>query len=118
MEEFRYQMAFVAQYSPRPGAASARWDDDVSADTKKERLQVLTEVLRRTSLEYNQTLVGQRVPVLVERLDKKSGYLSGKTEGKISVRFASNDANLIGSFVTLRIDSAVPFSVEGTLISL
>jgi len=117
MEEFRYQMAFIAQYSPRPGAASARWDDDVAPETKKERLQVLTEILRQTSLEYNQTLVGRTVPVLVEKADRKSGYLSGKTEGKISVRFPSIDESLIGSFLDLKIESAVPFSVEGKLIS-
>jgi len=115
MEEFRYQMAFIAQYSPRPGAASARWDDDVPQDTKKHRLQVLTEVLRETSLEYNQGLVGRRVPVLVERVDKKAGYLSGRTEGKVTVRFPSVDQGLVGTFVEVTITSAVPFSMEGHL---
>lgn len=114
MEEFRYQMAFVAQYSPRPGAASARWDDDVHADIKKDRLNVLTEVLRETSLEYNQTLVGRTMRVLVEKPDRKAGYLSGRTEGKISVRFASTD-DLVGRFVEVDILSAVPFALEGKL---
>ena len=117
MEEFRYQMAFVAQYSPRPGAASARWDDDVSPEAKKDRLQILTEVLRETSLEYNQTLVGRTVPVLVEKADRKAGYLSGRTEGKVSVRFPSGGAP-IGSFIDVKIASAVSFSVEGTQVSL
>lgn len=116
MQEFRYQMAFIAQYSPRPGAASARWDDDVPQETKKERLQNLTEILRATSLEYNQSQVGKRVTVLVERPDKKKGYLSGRTEGKVSVRFACEDRALIGTFVDLEITSAVPFSMEGTLV--
>lgn len=115
MEEFRYQMAFIAQYSPRPGAASARWDDDVPQETKKHRLQVLTEVLRETSLEYNRGLVGRRVPVLVERADKKVGYLSGRTEGKVTVRFPSNDEGLVGTFVEVTLTSAVPFSMEGHL---
>lgn len=116
MEEFRYQMAFVAQYSPRPGAASARWDDDVTQTAKKERLQVLTEVLRQTSLEYNRTLVGRTVPVLVEKADRKAGFLSGRTEGKVSVRFRHDDEALVGTFVDLKIESAVPFSVEGSLL--
>lgn len=116
MKEFRYQMAFIAQYSPRPGAASARWDDDVAQEVKKERLQILTEVLRETSLEYNRTLIGKTVSVLVERADKKEGYLSGRTEGKVTVRFRSRDLGLVGSFVALRLDSAVPFSMEGTLV--
>jgi tRNA-2-methylthio-N6-dimethylallyladenosine synthase len=116
MEEFRYQMAFIAQYSPRPGAASARWDDDVTPDTKKQRLQDLTEVLRTTALEYNRRLIGQTVPVLVEKADKKPGFLAGRTEGRINIRFASSDQNLVGRFVDVKIASAVPFSLEGTLI--
>lgn len=116
MEEFRYQMAFIAQYSPRPGAASARWDDDVPAETKKDRLNVLTEVLRETSLEYNASLVGRTLTVLVEKADRKPGYLQGRTEGKISVRFASADESLIGGFAEVKIGSAVPFSLEGTLV--
>jgi len=117
MKEFRYQMAFIAQYSPRPGAASARWEDDVSGETKKERLQVLTQVLRETSLEYNQTLVGRILKVLVEKPDRKKGYLSGRTEGKISLRFAGTDLSLVGTFVDVHIESAVPFSLEGTLVA-
>jgi len=117
MEEFHYQMAFIAQYSPRPGAASARWDDDVPQETKKHRLQELTEVLRASSLAYNQRLVGATVPVLVEKADRKAGFLSGRTEGRVSVRFASNDPGLVGTFVEVRLTSAVAFSLEGTLVS-
>ena len=117
MEDFRYQMAFIAQYSPRPGAASARWDDDVSQAVKKERLRILTEVLRTTSGEQNQALVGQTVPVLVEKPDRKTGFLAGRTEGKVAVRFASTDPSLIGTFIQVKIDSAVPFSLEGTRVS-
>lgn len=116
MEEFQYQMAFIAQYSPRPGAASARWDDDVPQEAKKERLQELTEVLRRTSLAYNLSLVGKTVDVLVERADKKAGHLSGRTEGKVTVRFASEDPGLVGTFVKVLLTSAVPFSMEGALV--
>lgn len=117
MEEFHYQMAFIAQYSPRPGAASARWDDDVPQETKKHRLQVLTEVLRESSLAYNQRLIGATVPVLVEKHDKKPGFLAGRTEGRIPIRFACDDPGLIGTFVDLRVTSAVWFSLEGTLVS-
>jgi tRNA-2-methylthio-N6-dimethylallyladenosine synthase len=113
MEEFSYQMAFIAQYSPRPGAASARWDDDVPPQVKKDRLENLTEILRTSSLAYNQSLVGRILPVLVEKADRKEGFLSGRTEGKVTVRFPSDDSSLIGSFVDLKVESAVAFSLEG-----
>ncbi len=115
MVEFQYQMAFVAQYSPRPGAASARWSDDVPQDEKKERLRVLTEELHLSSLAYNRGLVGKTLRALVERPDRKKGYLSARTEGKILVRFPSQDAALIGQFVQVTVESAVPMSLEGHL---
>ena len=116
MRAFAYNMAYIARYSPRPGAASARWEDDVPADVKKRRLHTLSEELQATSLRYNEALVGAELPVLVDGTDRKAGYLSGKTEGKLIVRFASGDHSLIGEFVTVRVTSVTPMSMEGTLV--
>ncbi len=118
MREFAYNMAYVAMYSPRPGAASARWDDDVTHEAKRERLHSLSEELQTISLRYNEALVGCELSLLVEGTDRKAGYLSGKTEGKLIVRFASDDHELIGRFVTVRIDRATPLSMEGTLVGV
>ena len=46
MREFRFNMAYIAAYSPRPGAASSRWADDVPAAVKKERVQILSDELQ------------------------------------------------------------------------
>jgi tRNA-2-methylthio-N6-dimethylallyladenosine synthase len=116
MHEFRYQMAYISPYSPRPGAASASWADDVSHIEKKRRFRLLTEVLEETSFEFNQRFVGKTIPVLVERADRKPGYLSGRMEGKVLVRFASEDQSLIGQFVNLQITTAVPYCMEGNLV--
>lgn len=117
MEEFKYNMAYIAQYSPRPGAASSRWADDIPKETKKERYHQLTDELMKHSLEYNKKLIGKTVRVLVRGKDRKEGYLSALNEGKIIVRFASTEENLIGEFVEVKISSAVPFSTEGMLIN-
>ncbi|NNM67300.1 MAG: MiaB/RimO family radical SAM methylthiotransferase, partial [Spirochaetales bacterium] len=117
MQEFQFQMAFIAQYSPRPGAASARWDDDVPLEVKKARLHDLSSVLHTTSLAYNQTLLGKKMLVLVEKHDRKPGFMAARTEGKIGVRFASDDESLMGKFVEVEITSAVPLSLEGKLVS-
>jgi tRNA-2-methylthio-N6-dimethylallyladenosine synthase len=116
MEEIRYNMAYVAIYSPRRGAASARWDDDVSREEKRRRLHDLSAVLQRTSGEYNRALIGRDISILVEGKDRRPGYLSGKTEGKLIVRFPLESEELIGRFVTVRITSAAPLSMEGTLL--
>ena len=117
MEEFKYNMAFIAQYSVRPGAVAAEWDDDVPKEVKRQRYHRLTEELMKHSLVYNQGLIGQTVKMLVESHDRKNGYLTGHTEGKIVIRFASKDTSLIGQIVKVRVISASPLSIEGELVS-
>ena len=72
MDEFKYNMAYIAQYSPRPGATSSRWDDDVPKDVKKERYHRLTSKMIKHTKLYNQNLVGNTVKVLVRGNDRKS----------------------------------------------
>ncbi|RLD44117.1 MAG: tRNA (N6-isopentenyl adenosine(37)-C2)-methylthiotransferase MiaB, partial [Bacteroidetes bacterium] len=115
---FKYNMAYIAQYSPRPGAVSSKWADDIPKEVKKERYHKLTGELMKHSLAYNKGLIGKTFNVLVRGEDRKTGYLSALTEGRIIVRFASEDKSLIGQFVQVRITSAAPFSTEGELVKV
>ena len=115
MEEFKYNMAFIAQYSVRPGAVASQWEDDVPKEVKRQRYHRLTEELMKHSLVYNQGLIGKTVKMLVESHDRKNGYLTGHTEGKIVIRFASRDTSLIGQIVKVKVTSASPLSIEGEL---
>ncbi|WP_461643045.1 tRNA (N6-isopentenyl adenosine(37)-C2)-methylthiotransferase MiaB [Labilibaculum euxinus] len=118
MNEFKYNMAYIAMYSPRPGALSHRWFDDVSLDIKKERHHILTQDLKIHSKNYNSSMVGKTYQVLVKGQAKHDGYLAGLTEGRINVRFLSQEENLIGQFVDVKITSAADFSVEGKMITI
>ena len=115
MEEFKYNMAYIAQYSVREGAVASKWEDDVPKEVKRQRYHRLTEELMKHSLVYNQALVGTTVKMLVEDFDRKNGYLTGHTEGKIVIRFASKDTSLIGQIVKVKVTSASPLSIEGDL---
>ena len=116
MEEFKYNMAYIAQYSVRPGAVASSWADDVPKAKKRERYHILTDELMKHSLVYNQGLIGKTQKVLVTGYDRKNGYLTGHTEGKIVIRFQSRDKSLIGQIVTVKVTSATALSIEGTLI--
>ncbi len=116
MEEFKYNMAYIAQYSVRPGAVASSWADDVPKAKKRERYHILTEELMKHSLVYNQGLIGKTLKVLVTGCDRKNGYLTGHTEGKIVIRFLSRDKSLIGQIVTVKVTSATALSIEGELL--
>jgi tRNA-2-methylthio-N6-dimethylallyladenosine synthase len=116
-DEFKFNMAYIAKYSPRPGAASSRWVDDIPNDLKKERLALLTDKLQSHVSEYNQNLIGKTLTVLVLDQDRKDEFLTGLTEGKINIRFKSDDASLIGKFCDIKVISNAAFSLEGELIN-
>ena len=117
MEEFKYNMAYIAQYSVRPGAVASTWADDVPKETKKKRYHILTDELMKHSLVYNQGLVGKTLKVIVNGFDRNNAYLTGYTEGKIVIRFKSSDKNLIGKIVKVEVTSATPLSIEGNLVT-
>ncbi|OFY49286.1 MAG: tRNA (N6-isopentenyl adenosine(37)-C2)-methylthiotransferase MiaB [Bacteroidetes bacterium GWF2_41_31] len=117
MGEFKYNMAYIAQYSPRPGAASSRWDDDIPQEEKKERYHLLTNEMMKHTLEYNQLLVGRTLKVLVRGNDRKKGYLSAYTEGRIVARFQCNKNEMVGKYATIKVTSAAPLSIEGVLVN-
>ncbi|MGE0021427.1 MAG: tRNA (N6-isopentenyl adenosine(37)-C2)-methylthiotransferase MiaB [Draconibacterium sp.] len=115
MEEFKFNMSYTAIYSPRPGATSHRWIDDVPHDEKKRRLHVLTNELRAHNIQFNKSMIGKTVRALVRGEDRKEGFLSALTEGKLIVRFASEEKHKIGQFVDLKIIGATDFSMEGKI---
>ncbi len=118
MDEFQFNMAYIAKYSARPGAASYRWEDDVKMADKKDRFERLTQQLSQISENYNKTMLGKTYRVLVVGKDRKAGHLYGLTEGKIIVRFASAQQSLIGTFTDISITSCSDFSVEGEMVLL
>jgi len=116
MEEFKFNMAYIAMYSPRPGAASFRWEDEVSQEDKKDRLHRLSEILKITSHDYNESMLGKLVRLLVNGTDRKTGFSTGLTEGKVIVRLDRRDDSLMGQIVNVKITSASFLSMSGEVV--
>ena len=114
MREFRYDMAYIAQYSPRPGARSARWADDIPRHEKQRRFQILSDLLLEAAAPANQARIGRIIRVLVTSEGRKPGFLTAHTEGRIPVRIQA-DSSLIGEFVDIQVTGARPLSIEGAL---
>jgi len=112
-EEFDYDMAYIALYSPRPGAASSRWADDVPLEVKRERLHILNDLLEVRAVRAHQRLIGNTVPVLVTHLDEKNGALMGMMEGRIKIRLNSRDNELVGTFVDVTVTSIAGLALAG-----
>ena len=117
LQKGHFDLAFIARYSPRPGAVSEqRFVDDVEKAVKKRRDEELTEVLRGTAQTNNKKLVGSTIPVLVEHKSRKAGKMLGRTEGLKSVEFDSEDESLIGEFIEMKIVDCDPWRFFGECI--
>lgn len=117
MREFEYDMAYIAKYSPRPGAKSAEWNDDVSHEEKDRRFHRLGELLQEIASPINRRRLGKLERVLLTGKDRK-GFLSGYTQGRIPVRLTgtSDKGVKIGNFVDAEIISTRPLSLEGRIL--
>lgn len=116
-KELKFNMAYIAQYSSRPGTTAARiFKDNVSLKEKERRDRELTAVLRKISLNINKKLVGTTQQVLIEREIKRQNghWLIGKTNGFITVKIPVNSPEkLIGNFVNVRITKALDLGLIG-----
>lgn len=115
MEEVKYDMAFIARYSPRPGTTAQKlFQDDIPEKEKIRREKVLTKILKRTSLENNKKLVGREFRVLIYQ--KKPNYFYGKNFFGRNVIVPLSENNLMGKFVRVKIKQAHPFVLRGELL--
>jgi len=111
-EELKFDMAYIAQYSSRPGTLAATMKDDVSHAEKENRHRILTDILRKTAAENNKGYEGRTVEVLVE--ETKNGFASGKTRTFKTTRFRGKP-DLIGKFVNVKIIETLPWGLKGEL---
>jgi tRNA-2-methylthio-N6-dimethylallyladenosine synthase len=115
MQEIKYDMAYIAQYSPRSGTAAAKFLDDISKDEKKKREAQLTQILKETALEKNKKYLGKKVKILVE--SKKKDLYFGRTSSYKLVAIKSNK-NLIGQFVDLKITGFNAWALEAEYLEI
>jgi tRNA-2-methylthio-N6-dimethylallyladenosine synthase len=67
----RFDSVFAFQYSDRPNARAARFENKVGPEEKSRRLQALLKLQERITLEKHQDLLGSTQEVLVEGLNQK-----------------------------------------------
>ncbi|MBI4407167.1 MAG: tRNA (N6-isopentenyl adenosine(37)-C2)-methylthiotransferase MiaB [Candidatus Kerfeldbacteria bacterium] len=115
MEYVGYDMAFIAQYSVRPGTVAARrFEDNVSHEVKKERFRELTDVLEQTFMVNQQPRLGTVDTILVEKYAKD--HWLGRNQHQVTVEFpAPADANLVGTFQQVKLEEVEPFRFKGNL---
>ncbi len=110
-----FDMAYIFKYSPRPLTPSANLVDNISEEEKERRNQILLEILRPQSLEFNEKLIGTEQEVLVESEAKRgNNMLVGRTRTHRKVIFKACP-ELVGQLVNVKILNAGVSAMEGVL---
>ncbi len=117
IEEVGFDFSYSFVYSARPGTPAADMVDDTPDEVKKQRLARLQHRINELGFENSRRMVGTTQRILVTDYSKKDpGMLQGRTEHNRIVNFRCDNPRLIGQFVDVHIDDALPHSLRGTLL--
>ncbi len=115
-EKVKYDMAYIAGYSPRPNTAAIKMLDDVSEDDKKKREFELNEILSKYNLENNKNYLDKVLEVLIDSKTKK-GEWTGKTKtNKTFISKITDKKVSLGDLVKVRISEVKNFGLYGEII--
>ncbi|MEK7316867.1 MAG: tRNA (N6-isopentenyl adenosine(37)-C2)-methylthiotransferase MiaB [Candidatus Eisenbacteria bacterium] len=117
MSRTGYDSAFLFKYSPRPGARSAAWEDDVLEEEKARRITLLIADQKLISLERNEALIGQDQEILVEGPAKRNpDNWFGKTRQFKTAVFRHRGES-VGDLATFRAVAVSSYTLFGEGVS-
>ncbi len=116
VRDVKYASAFSFKYSPRPGTPAADMFAQVPEDVKDKRLQALQALLREQQTAYNESKIGQTLPVLVTGKGRKPGQMHGRSPHMVSVHFNAPD-HVLGQMVDVKIVGASLNSLTGEFVN-
>ena len=117
MDKVKFDSAFTFMYSPRIGTKAAEYDDQISDDTKKHRLEKIIKLQKEHTLKRNIELLGTTQEILIEKESKMSKkQWAGRTDSNKWVIFDKQGSNL-NDMVKVFIKDARGITLQGDLIN-
>jgi tRNA-2-methylthio-N6-dimethylallyladenosine synthase len=113
LQEVQYTGLFAFKYSPRPNTPSLSMKDAIPEEEKGRRLAVVQEKQREIQAAGNAELAGKTFEVLVSGKSRRENQWTGYTTSHRMINFASQESELLGTYVQVRITGAGPNSLVG-----
>ncbi len=110
-----FDKSFSFIYSKRPGTPASSFIDNVTLETKKNRLTKLQQIINISANNISNSMINSIQSVLVDSKSLKGNTISGRTENNRIVHF-EGDSKLISQLVNVKITKANPNSLIGKLI--
>ena len=112
-KEISFAKIHIFPYSIRKGTKAASMPDQIEKSIKTAREKLLMEVEENCRLNFNKSLIGKNLPVLVEQL--QNGIYTGFTPNYVSVSFKSEKA-LTNEIVNVKVIDATATELKCELI--
>ncbi len=116
LEAAQYDSMFSFKYSPRPHTPSLAMNDPVPEEEKSRRLAILQEKQREIQSARNAKLVGNSFEILVNGKSRRENQWTGHTSCHRVINFTSQEQELLGTYVQVRVTGAGPNSLVGEQI--
>ncbi|MCU0325592.1 MAG: 30S ribosomal protein S12 methylthiotransferase RimO [Spirosomaceae bacterium] len=120
VEQMRFERLGVFQYSHEENTHSHTMADDIPAEIKQERTDLIMELQQGISQELNEQKIGNTYKVLFDR--KEGGYFIGRTEFDSpevdNEVLVPADKNYVrqGDFAMVKINDSAEFDLYGEVV--
>jgi len=116
IDKIGFDTSYSFIYSQRPGTPAAEMPDNVSLETKKQRLSILQTRITQNAQKIGRRMLGSVQRILVEGPSRKNIMeLCGRTQNNRMVNF-EGDHRCIGEFVDVEITHVYAHSLMGRFI--
>ena len=112
VNKVKYIQAFSFKYSRRAGTPAAVMPNQVEEKVKKERLNILQNLLFSYQEAFNKSCVGKVMPVLFEQKGRHKGQLIGRTPYMQNLHIETESAN-INKIIDVEVTEATTNSLSG-----
>jgi tRNA-2-methylthio-N6-dimethylallyladenosine synthase len=113
MDEVLYDGVFAFKYSPRPHTGASAMADAIPEEEKARRLGILQEKQREIQAARSLAYLGKTFEVMVSGKSRREKQWSGHTSSNKVLNFTSQERELLGTYVHVKVTEAGPNSLAG-----
>lgn len=115
IKQVDYIQAFSFKYSRRAGTPAAVMNNQVEEKIKKNRLDILQNLVFSMQLKFNKECVGKVMPVLFETKGRHAGQIIGRTPYMQNLHAELGKENL-NKIINIEVTEATTNSLSGKVI--
>jgi tRNA-2-methylthio-N6-dimethylallyladenosine synthase len=119
IQRVKFVSAYSFKYSQRPGTPGAALQGQIHESVKESRLQTLQKQVTEYQHAFNESFIGNTVPILFERPGNKPGQIMGRSPHMQStyVTVGGTPERFFGHILPVKVSGGYSGSLAGELLS-